>query len=673
MNINVGSLERKSKGLDEKVRNRMIQKAILIRKLEEKLLELFSKGELYGTVHTCIGQEFTGVIVSEFVEQGDTIFSNHRCHGHFISITNDAKGLISEIYGKATGVCGGRGGSQHLYKEGFYSNGVQGGMVPISAGFSLANKLRCLQKISIVFIGDGTLGEGVLYEVLNIASKWNLPILFVLENNLYAQSTHQSETLAGNICSRAIAFNINTDIGSTQDWEELYFKIEKAVKYVRRDSKPLFFQIDTYRLKAHSKGDDTRDKNEIKHFEDVDPLNHILKKDKDSIKVEKWLAEAEGIVNLAVEFARSSKSPVKEHFVNSNGVNYDIKFQLYNMQNNQKYRMSSAINTAFKYLMEKNNRVLCIGEDVKSPYGGAFKISLGLSDLFPDRVINTPISEAAIVGIATGLAMKGFCPFVEIMFGDFITLAFDQILNHASKFNTMFNDQVHVPLIIRTPMGGGRGYGPTHSQTLEKHFLGIPGLTILAVNNLIEPKVIYETLIENNNNPVLLIENKLLYTKYVRTEPPKGFNCIISNEKYPSIVISPKSGQIDLTLIGYGNLGDLLVDAMEKLFYEHEIISQLICPIQIYPFSIIPFMDIIPKGKFLLLIEEGQQFAGFGSEIIAQIAEYDSSRLLNLKRIGSPNTLIPASKSLETKILPNIESIIQSILEGFYENNNSRT
>lgn len=656
--------------LDKIAEERIIQKAILIRKTEEKLLELFSKGELYGTVHTCIGQEFSGIIISEFLQQGDTVFSNHRCHGHFLSSTNDVKGLIAEIYGKETGVCAGRGGSQHLYKEGFYSNGIQGGMVPIAAGFALAKKLNNLQKISIVFIGDGTLGEGVLYEVLNIASKWDLPILFVLENNLYAQSTHQSETLAGNICNRALAFDINTVIGNTRDWKELYCKAEEAVKSVRETSRPLFFQIDTYRLKAHSKGDDNRDKNEIRHFEEIDPLNCILKKE--SLSTKEWLSKSEEIINSAVEFARSSKYPTKNFFDNSDDINSNLKFQSYDMQSNQKRRMSFAINMAFKDIMEENDKVLFIGEDVKSPYGGTFKISSELSDLFPERVINTPISESAIVGITTGLAMKGFHPFVEIMFGDFITLAFDQILNHASKFNMMFNNQVHVPLIIRTPMGGGRGYGPTHSQTLEKHFLGIPGLTVLAINNLIEPKIVFKTLSECNN-PVLLVENKVLYTKHVHTETPQGFNCTISNEKYPTIVISPKSSQIDLTLIGYGNLGDILIDVVEKLFYEHEVISQLICPIQIYPFNIIPFMDIILKGKSLFVIEEGQKFAGFSAEIIAQIAEYNPSLLPNLKRIAPLNALIPASKPLETEILPNVKSIIQSILEEIYENNNSCT
>lgn len=328
MNICIESQENKTKVLDKAVEDRIIQKAILIRKLEEKLLELFSKGELYGTVHTCIGQEFSGIIVSEFLQQGDTIFSNHRCHGHFLSATNDVKGLIAEIYGKETGVCAGRGGSQHLYKEGFYSNGIQGGMVPISAGFALAKKLSNLHNISIVFIGDGTLGEGVLYEVLNIASKWNLPLLFVLENNLYAQSTHQSETLAGSICSRALAFDINTIVGNTRNWKDLYFKAEEAVKYVRENSKPLLFQIDTYRLKAHSKGDDNRDQNEIKHFEDIDPLNYIFKKN--SLSVKKWLGEAEEIVNSAVEFAKSSKYPTKKIFDNNNSTNNNAKLQSYN-------------------------------------------------------------------------------------------------------------------------------------------------------------------------------------------------------------------------------------------------------------------------------------------------------------------------------------------------------
>src|SRR5512137_1505090 len=171
----------------------------------------------------------------------------------------------------------------------------------------------------------------------------------------------------------------------------------------------------------------------------------------------------------------------------------------------------ASLNSALRQALSQDERVLLLGEDILDPYGGAFKVTRGLSTAFPGRVLTTPISEAGIVGVATGMALRGYRPVVEIMFGDFITLIADQIINHAAKFRWMYNDQVHVPLILRTPMGGRRGYGPTHSQSLEKMFMGIPGLKVVAPNTLGDPGQLLETAI-SDDDPVLFVEHKLLYT-----------------------------------------------------------------------------------------------------------------------------------------------------------------
>ena len=170
---------------------KLIEEAILIRRVEETFLELFVQGKLNGTVHTCIGQEFSAIAFAGQLEQNDFIFSNHRCHGHYIAFTKDFEGLIAELMGKRTGICGGIGSSQHLCKKNFYSNGIQGGIVPVAAGMALANKIKDNNAIGVVFVGDGTLGQGVVYETMNIISKWAIPLLIVCENNKYAQSTSQ--------------------------------------------------------------------------------------------------------------------------------------------------------------------------------------------------------------------------------------------------------------------------------------------------------------------------------------------------------------------------------------------------------------------------------------------------------------------------------------------------
>lgn len=647
-------------GLDSEVKQRIISKALLSRKLEERLLELYSQGKLFGTVHTCIGQEFSGAVITEFLQSGDSIFSNHRCHGHFLSFTKDVQGLIAEIMGKESGVCAGRGGSQHLCKDGFYSNGIQGGIVPVATGLALAKKINADQKISVVFIGDGTLGEGAIYEAFNIASKWELPLLVVLENNGYAQSTNQQETLAGDICARAAAFGIRTAKADTWNWQGLYGTAQEVVNHVRNQSQPAFLQIDTFRLKAHSKGDDNRPRNIVEPFEQRDPINLMLAENTPEFKA--LLEETIKLVDEAVVAAEAASYPQLELPTDS------LEEIEWTEAKVSKRRVVKALNETFKELMSQHPKMLFIGEDVKSPYGGAFKVAKELSDLFPERVKNTPISESAIVGIGCGLAMEGYNPFIEIMFGDFMTLTLDQILNNASKFRHMYNNQVKSNVVIRTPMGGGRGYGPTHSQTLDRHFFGIPGLKIVAINNLIEPKLIYQTLVESTVEPTLLLENKLLYSLNLREQLPDGFKTWVSNEQFPTVALKPESTNVDLTLIGYGGLSDTLVTVIDKLFEEHDLICQLICPTQIYPFNIKPLLSLISESRFLVLVEEGQGFAGFGAEVMAQIAEQDTSLLKKAKRIVPLATPIPASGPVEKLMLPNVENIISAIEELINEN-----
>ena len=174
-----------------------------------------------------------------------------------------------------------------------------------------------------------------------------------------------------------------------------------------------------------------------------------------------------------------------------------------------------SLNRALHKAMVSDERVYVIGEDILDPYGGAFKVTKGLSTAFPHRTLTTPVSEAGMIGIATGMALRGLLPVVEIMFGDFLTLAADQVINHMTKFRYMYNNQVSVPIVLRTPMGGRRGYGPTHSQTIEKLFMGSPGLRILAPSVLIDPGELLLLAIFEDDDPVLFIENKIMYTQSV--------------------------------------------------------------------------------------------------------------------------------------------------------------
>jgi len=243
-----------------------------IRRFEESLLDLFERGLLNGTTHACIGQEADAAAIIEHLGDDDHVFSNHRCHGHFLARTGDALGLMAEIMGKPEGVCGGIGGSQHLCAPGFKSNGIQGGIVPNAAGIAFAKQLDGSDGLSVVFIGDGTLGEGATYETLNLASLWKLPLVLVLEDNEWAQSTPTSANLAGSMSDRFAAFGIPVfEIDST-DVEEIDTLAERALGRAREQKGPIAIIIHTYRLCHHSKNDDNRPADEVAARWELDPI-----------------------------------------------------------------------------------------------------------------------------------------------------------------------------------------------------------------------------------------------------------------------------------------------------------------------------------------------------------------------------------------------------------------
>ena len=245
---------------------------LLIRRFEERLLAEFTTGKLIGTTHTYIGQEADAVGIFSVTEQEDVVFSSHRCHGHFLAYGGEPYRLAAELMGKVSGLVGGRGGSQHIHWRNFYSNGIQGGIVPVAVGMALAEKVRCTGKIALVFIGDGTLGEGALYESLNIAALWKLPILFVLEDNRYAQTTPVEKGVAGSMPGRFASFGIPTWERETSDVLDIKSAAEETVRAVRSGSGPAGLILHTYRFSAHSKGDDPRSPEEHARIRHFDPL-----------------------------------------------------------------------------------------------------------------------------------------------------------------------------------------------------------------------------------------------------------------------------------------------------------------------------------------------------------------------------------------------------------------
>ncbi len=339
----------------------------------------------------------------------------------------------------------------------------------------------------------------------------------------------------------------------------------------------------------------------------------------------------------------------------------------------------TSLNTALHHAMSSDPRVYLLGEDLLDPYGGAFKVSKGLSSAFPTRVIPTPVSEAGIVGVGAGMALRGLRPVVEIMFGDFTALIADQIINHIAKFRWMYNDQVQVPIVIRTPMGGRRGYGATHSQNLEKLYLGVPGLHIIAPCTLGDPGALLTNAILFDENPVLFIENKLLYPAQIRgqesladfsliqnnSSPSETMRAGIESPSYaPSYLVTLKEAPLPrITLATYGYMTELALQAAITLAYDHEVFTELIVFTQLAPFDISSLLTSVSRTRRLLVVEEGNLTMGWGAEILARVAETLGPQGICVRRLAADDLPIPASKPLEAAVLPDKNDIVQSILE----------
>ncbi|MBG0770768.1 MAG: alpha-ketoacid dehydrogenase subunit beta [Anaerolineaceae bacterium] len=329
-----------------------------------------------------------------------------------------------------------------------------------------------------------------------------------------------------------------------------------------------------------------------------------------------------------------------------------------------------SLNQALHQALADNPQVILLGEDILDPYGGSFKVDRGLSTAFPERVLTTPISEAGIAGMAGGMALRGMRPVVEIMFGDFATLIADQVINHIAKFHGMYNGQANAPVLIRTPMGARRGYGPTHSQTLEKLFLGTPGLTVLAPFHLqggselgTPGQLLYDAILQQEG-PTFFVENKLQYLlKLLTPEDLQEYTVVESlpNDGFPApctILSLRDAPPPQITLTAYGYMAHLAWEALHNLAYDHEIFAELVVPTRLSPVHLDPVLDSLQRSGRLLAVEEGTGSWGWGAEVLARSVEALGPKLRRAGRVAAQETVIPVAADLEKTCLPQVEDII---------------
>jgi 2-oxoisovalerate dehydrogenase E1 component len=632
----------------------------LIRLTEQLILDQFSRGLVSGTTHTCLGQEITALSVVRALDHPeDAVLSNHRNHGHFLTYSGDFLGLVAEIMGREAGVCRGRGGSQHLAWRHFHSNGVQAGMMGISAGLALARKKKASGALVAAMIGDGTLGQGLVYESMNLASVWCAPLLVVVENNGIAQTTYTRETIGGGIEERGAAFGFATWRFADDD-PDFCAKVAAVVAEVRTAGRPGFLVLDTRRMGPHSKGDDLRADEELAGIRSRDPLAALGRRLPDATRGRIEARNAGFIDEIRARAEASLEAvygEVPEHIFSA-PTPVDARVSYVEPAAGKNVRQS--INAALRRLLETIPEMLLLGEDLHDPYGGAFKVTQGLSTDFPGRVLSTPISEAGVTGASIGLALTGFKPVTEVMFADFLTLCMDQIYNHAVKFPGMFRDMM-VPLVIRAPCGGRRGYGATHSQSPEHLFASVPGLTVVYGSHRHDVGRLLIDATLRWAYPVLFLEHKLLYGE--KQDPADYVELpVAADDVAADLFPTLRRGDDDpdITLLTYGGMLPVVEAAAKRLTDEEELAVEIVVPSLLAPLPRGTLISHLLTRRRIVMVEESHHQYGIAAEIAACLLErgYGGKVL----RIGAPPLPIASARSLERQILPDETRVVEQVL-----------
>ena len=326
---------------------------------------------------------------------------------------------------------------------------------------------------------------------------------------------------------------------------------------------------------------------------------------------------------------------------------------------------AKTLGAALRDLLAGDPRVVLLGEDIVDPYGGAFKVTRGLSSEFPERVRATPISEGAIAGVSAGLALSGYRPIAEIMFGDFLALCFDQIVNHIAKYGPMYDGGASCPVVIRTPSGGGRAYGPTHSQSLEKHFMGVPNLRVVAASLQHDPRAVLADLV-GGAAPALHIEHKLLYP----LEPANGDSVLVAQPGdagtgLPTVALRAVDREdCAATVVAYGYQAELARRVLERLAIEEEIFAELLVPAQIAPLDWAPLEASASVTGRMLTVEEGTARHSWGSEVAAVMGRRLFGRLRRpVEVLASAPEVIPGAPAREAEVLVGERAIETAIRE----------
>ena len=640
----------------------LFERMVLIRTFEMTMEDEARAGRLPGTFHSSAGQEAVAVGACASLEREDLVVSNHRGHGHFLAKGGDMRRIMAELYGREEGYSGGKGGTQHMagIECGFMgSNGITGGGIPVATGLALGLKRKASTHAVISFFGDGAANQGAFHESLNMAAVYKLPIIFLCENNGWGMSTPVASVTAGaSIARRGEAYGMLYKTVDGNDVEAVLDQVRAALAMIRHGGAPVLLECRTWRMKGHSRGDANqyRDKHEEGRWSQRDPIERLR-----AVIVESKAATLEALTQIeaavrarvndcmtacrALPPARPQTAFEKvyaEPKVDSENLKTEKVLQFENKPYWQ------AIQEALCEAMDADERVFIFGEDV-AEYGGCFKVTRGMFEKYgAKRIVNTPISEAAIAGVCLGAAMAGLRPIGEIMFMDFILLALDQLANHAAKFHYIYNGQIQAPFVMRTPMGGYRGYGATHSQCLDSLLMKFPGLRVVTPWSPRDAKGLLKTCMQSGD-PVIFVEHKALYG----TSGP-----VPTTEEFIPLgkanIVRPGK---DITICANSYMVSLSLQAAELLSKEG-IDAEVIDLRTVAPLDRETVAASAARTQALVLVEEGHRTCGIGAELAASVQELAFGYLDSpIQRVAAQDVPIPSAMELERAILPSVEAI----------------
>lgn len=620
------------------------------RLIEEKMLILLRQGKI-SKWFSGIGQEAISVGITNALNFDEYILPMHRNLGVFTSRNIPLHRLFSQWQGKKSGFSKGRERSFHFGTQEYKIVGMISHLGPqfgIANGISLADLLKKEPKVTAVFSGEGGTSEGDFHEALNVASVWNLPVLFCIENNGYGLSTPVSQQFkCENIADKAIGYGMESHIIDGNNLLEVHSKVSEIAKSVRINPRPILLEFKTFRMRGHEEAsgikyipqeliNEWREKDPVKNYLAFLTSENILSDEMDTLIKEEIIDEINEHLKVA-----SAEEEISSTIENELADVY--KHQNYTESNpstnTSNIRFIDAVSQGLKQSMERFDKLIVMGQDI-AEYGGAFKITEGFLEQFgASRIRNTPICESTIIESAYGLSINGYKSVVELQFSDFVTSGFNPVINLLAKSFYRWNQNAAV--VLRMPCGAGVGAGPFHSQTNEAWFTKTPGLKVVYPAFPYDAKGLLATSIEDEN-PVLFFEHKALYRSVYQDVPTDYYTIPFGKA---SLLIEGN----DLSIITYGAGVHWALNEVK----EHQISADIIDLRTLQPLDTETIYKSVKKTGKALILHEDTLFGGIASDLSALITENCFHYLdAPVKRVGSMETPIPFAKNLEEMFLP---------------------